>query len=75
MAVIIGVDPHKRSHTAVAIDRDEVELAAIEVRRAAKSRSFSGGRPSSMIGRGRSRVLAVSAICSRSNSSRRVNAW
>jgi transposase len=32
MAVMIGVDPHKRSHTAVAIDRDEVELAAIEVR-------------------------------------------
>ena len=32
MAVMIGVDPHKRSHTAVAIDGDEVELAAIEVR-------------------------------------------
>jgi hypothetical protein len=32
MTVMIGVDPHKRSHTAVAIDRDEVELAAIEVR-------------------------------------------
>ena len=32
MTVMIGVDPHKRSHTAVAIDRDDVELAAIEVR-------------------------------------------
>ena len=32
MAVMIGVDPHKRSHTAVAIDRDEVELAAIKIR-------------------------------------------
>jgi transposase len=32
MAVVIGVDPHKRSHTAVAIDAGEVELAAIEVR-------------------------------------------
>jgi transposase len=32
MTVVIGVDPHKRSHTAVAIDRDEVELATIEVR-------------------------------------------
>jgi transposase len=32
MAVMIGVDPHKRSHTAVAIDAGEVELAAIEVR-------------------------------------------
>ena len=32
MAVMIGADPHKRSHTAVAIDAGEVELAAIEVR-------------------------------------------
>jgi hypothetical protein len=32
MTVMIGVDPHKRSHTAVAIDGDDVELAAIEVR-------------------------------------------
>ncbi len=32
MTVTIGVDPHKRSHTAVAIDGDDVELAAIEVR-------------------------------------------
>ena len=35
MAVMIGVDPHKRSHTAVAIDGDEVELDAIEVRASA----------------------------------------
>jgi transposase len=35
MAVTIGVDPHKRSHTAVAIDRNDVELAAIEVRASA----------------------------------------
>jgi transposase len=32
MAVMIGVDPHKRSHTAVAIDCDEVDVATIEVR-------------------------------------------
>jgi transposase len=32
MAVMIGVDPHKRSHTAVAIDGDEVELASATVR-------------------------------------------
>ena len=32
MTVMIGVDPHKRSHTAVAIDGDDVEVAAIEVR-------------------------------------------
>ena len=36
MAVMIGVDPHKRSHTAVAIHRDEVELAANEVRTTAR---------------------------------------
>ena len=27
MTVIIGVDPHKSTHTAVAIDRDERPLA------------------------------------------------
>ena len=32
MTVMIGVDPHKGSHTAVAIDGDEVELSAIQVR-------------------------------------------
>src|SRR5215207_97233 len=32
MAVTIGVDPHKGSHTAVAIDRDETELASVTVR-------------------------------------------
>jgi transposase len=31
-AVMISVDPHKRSHTAVAIDGDEVELASVMVR-------------------------------------------
>jgi transposase len=36
MTVMIGVDPHKRSHTAVAIDRDDVQLAAIEVRASAR---------------------------------------
>ena len=32
MTVMIGVDPHKGSHTAVAIDADEIELATIQVR-------------------------------------------
>src|SRR5881227_3235486 len=32
MTVMIGVDPHKGSHTAVAIDGDEVELASVTVR-------------------------------------------
>jgi hypothetical protein len=32
MSVIIGVDPHKATHTAVAIDRNEAELARARVR-------------------------------------------
>jgi transposase len=31
MSVIIGVDPHKGTHTAVAIDRDEQPIARLEV--------------------------------------------
>ena len=34
--VMIGVDPHKGSHTAVAVDRDERELDAMQVRSSAK---------------------------------------
>ena len=30
MKVLIGVDPHKGSHTAVAIDGDEVQLAEVQ---------------------------------------------
>ena len=32
MSVIIGVDPHKGSHTAVAIGGDEARLAKVKVR-------------------------------------------
>ncbi len=32
MKVMIGVDPHKGSHTAVAIDEGEAELAKLKVR-------------------------------------------
>jgi transposase len=35
MAVMIGVDPHKGSHTAVALDEDEQPLAELRVRSAA----------------------------------------
>ena len=34
-AVMIGVDPHKGSHTAVVIDRDEVVLGQVRVRASA----------------------------------------
>jgi transposase len=32
VAVMIGVDPHKGSHTAVAIDADELQFVAVTVR-------------------------------------------
>lgn len=32
MKVIIGIDPHKASHTAVAIGRDEDQISAVKVR-------------------------------------------
>jgi transposase len=32
MNVVIGIDPHKASHTAVAIDEDEDELSNVKVR-------------------------------------------
>ena len=32
--VLIGVDPHKGSHTAVVVDRDEKEVARLTVRAA-----------------------------------------
>jgi transposase len=32
VAVMIGVDPHKGSHTAVAIDGDETQISAVTVR-------------------------------------------
>jgi hypothetical protein len=35
MAVMIGVDPHKGSHTAVALDGNEDELGELRVRSAA----------------------------------------
>ena len=34
--VVIGVDPHKGSHTAVAVDRDENELGSLKVRSSKK---------------------------------------
>jgi hypothetical protein len=32
MTVTIGIDPHKSTHTAVAIDRDERQLARLTLR-------------------------------------------
>ena len=32
MNVVIGIDPHKASHTAVAIDEAEDEISSVKVR-------------------------------------------
>ena len=74
MTVMIGVDPHKGSHTAVAIDGDEVELAAIQVRSSRRQvEELLGWAAVSRSGRGRWSRRAGSAICSRSSSSLPVN--
>ena len=41
MTVIIGIDPHKASHTAVAIGRDEQQLAEIKVRATCQPVSYT----------------------------------
>ena len=76
MSVIIGIDPHKASHAACAIDDSEQELAISRcVPDTANSSSWSPGRNRSGRERGRSSRPAVSAISSPSNSSRRANVW
>ena len=45
MTVIIGIDPHKATHTAVAIGCDERQLATVRVRATDnRSTDCSGGR-------------------------------
>ena len=64
-AVIIGVDPHKGSHTAVAIDGAEAQLGSLRVRASAapgrQAAGVGGGRGRS--GPGRSRAPAGWGIC------------
>ena len=65
MSVIIGIDPHKSTHTAVAIDRDEHPLARLQVAadRARPSGCWRGRHRSARTGPGRSSPLAGSASC------------
>ena len=56
-AVMIGVDPHKGSHTAVAIDAAEEPLAKLRVR-------ASAGQACA-VGSGRSRAGASGVVGSR----------
>ena len=70
--VMIGIDPHKRSHTAIAVDEREVVIAERLVHAvSARSRSWSRGLTRLVIanGSGRSSRLAGSAICCLSSSS------
>ena len=75
MQVIIGVDPHKASHTAVAIDDDEDELAQMSVRatRTQTQQLLAWAEPFER-GRGRSRAPTGWAICCPSSSSLPANA-
>ena len=76
MTVIIGIDPHKVSHAACAIDNNEHELAQLQVRADnVRSSSCWVGRNRSRRGRGRSSPPVGSAICSPSSSSARVSVW
>ena len=70
MAVMIGVDPHKGSHTAVALDDNEQPLGELRVRSAAGQleRLVEWAEPFPS-GRGQSRVPAGSATCWHSSSS------
>ena len=76
MNVIIGVDPHKATHHAVAVDDDEDELAQVSVRAVEprRQRLMSWAEPFDRRGRGRSKAPTGSAICCLSSSSRPVNA-
>ena len=69
MAVMIGIDPHKGSHTAVALDQDEQPVGELLVRSATGQVERLVQRHHSRSGRGRSRVLADSAISWPSSSS------
>ena len=71
MEVMIGIDPHKGSHTATMLDRAERELTTDHgARRAPPGRSScSSGRTVMSRGRGRWSAPAGWAICCPSNSS------
>ena len=64
MTVMIGVDPHKRSHTAVVIDHDEMPLATLRSAPAASQLDeLLAWSASFRIGCGRSSRRTGSAIC------------
>lgn len=78
MVTTIGIDPHKATHTAVAIDGSEQVLAEITVPADRdQARRLVGGLPSSMVVVvcGRLRLPAGSDICCPSSSSPAASRW
>ena len=75
MVTIIGVDPHKVTHTAVAICGDEPEVAKVTVRATCHqaSKLLSWASPSRDVP-GPSNRPAASDICWHSSSSMPANA-
>jgi hypothetical protein len=64
MSVMIGIDPHKGSHTAVAVDEGEEAIAEMQVRATrAKPQSCWVGRTGSRSVAGRSNLPTVTGIC------------
>jgi len=57
--VMIGIDPHKGSHTAVALDAREKRLGQLRVRASRRQvEGFWSGPGTGRDGRGRSRARA-----------------
>ncbi len=75
MTVIIGIDPHKASHMAVAIDDDERTLGSVRSGGSATDATacWRGPRRWGRSERGRSSPPTGSASCCRRSSSPRVN--
>jgi hypothetical protein len=65
MTVMIGIDPHKATHTAVAVDNNEVVLGEFKVSASkAQVGCCASGQTGSRNGNGLSNRLTGSAICS-----------
>ena len=75
MTVIIGIDPHKATHMAVAIDGDEQPVARLEVTadRRQTQRLLAWAAPLGTERRGRSSPPTGSASCCPNSCSPRVN--
>lgn len=66
LKVVIGVDPHKGSHTAVAVDNHETELSRMRVRasgaQAARAAGVGGAVRQAHLGGGGGRRLGLPAV-------------